>query len=101
MRYQIHQAKAGSGSEYITLTSITVESAALYTINGLIFLVSYAVNSPIQNLALPVLRQTQVHTYVSQQCDNSAKFKIVNCSLVDHLVHFARACMVKGDSCLI
>ncbi|KAF9447766.1 hypothetical protein P691DRAFT_730862 [Macrolepiota fuliginosa MF-IS2] len=59
MRYQMRRVMAGSGSEYISVTSMLVESAALYTVNGLIFLVSYAVNSPIQNLALPVLGQTQ------------------------------------------
>ncbi|KAF9447761.1 hypothetical protein P691DRAFT_638943, partial [Macrolepiota fuliginosa MF-IS2] len=59
MRHQMRQARVGSGSEYVTYTSMTVESAALYTVNGLIFLVSYAVNSPIQNLALPVLGQSQ------------------------------------------
>lgn len=60
MRYQMRRALIDSGSEYISITSMMVESAAIYTANGLIFLVSYAVNSPIQNLALPVLGQTQV-----------------------------------------
>ncbi|KAJ3574053.1 hypothetical protein NP233_g2024 [Leucocoprinus birnbaumii] len=59
MRYQMRNALVGTGTEYISVTSMMVESAAIYTINGLIFLVSYAVNSPIQNLALPVLGQTQ------------------------------------------
>ncbi|KXN91605.1 hypothetical protein AN958_12723 [Leucoagaricus sp. SymC.cos] len=59
MRYQMRRVLVGSGSEYISITSMMIESAALYTTNGLIFLVSYAVNSPIQNLALPVLGQTQ------------------------------------------
>ncbi|XP_006455950.1 hypothetical protein AGABI2DRAFT_180778 [Agaricus bisporus var. bisporus H97] len=59
MRYQIRRATVGSGSEYISITSMMIESAVLYTVNGLIFLVSYAVNSPVQNLALPVLGQTQ------------------------------------------
>ncbi|KAJ3574045.1 hypothetical protein NP233_g2016 [Leucocoprinus birnbaumii] len=49
----------GSGAEYISLTAILVESAALYSINGIILVVSYGINSPIQNLALPVLGQTQ------------------------------------------
>jgi len=59
MRYQMRQVIAGTGSEYISITSMMIESAALYTANGLIFLVSYAVNSPVQNLALPVLGQMQ------------------------------------------
>ncbi|KAF5347960.1 hypothetical protein D9756_010216 [Leucocoprinus leucothites] len=49
----------GSGADCVSVTAMLVESAALYTSNGLIFLVSYAINSPVQNLALPVLGQTQ------------------------------------------
>lgn len=60
MRYKIRKAMPGAGSEYLSVTTMTVESAALYTVTGLIFLVSYGVNSPIQNLALPVLGQVQV-----------------------------------------
>jgi len=59
MRYKIRKAMPGAGSEYLSVTTMTVESAALYTVTGLIFLVSYGVNSPIQNLALPVLGQVQ------------------------------------------
>lgn len=60
MRHKIRKAMPGAGSEYLSVTTMTVESAALYTVTGLIFLVSYGVNSPIQNLALPVLGQVQV-----------------------------------------
>ena len=45
---------------YISVTSMMIESAALYSITGLIFIVSYAVNSNVQNLALPVLGQVMV-----------------------------------------
>jgi hypothetical protein len=60
MRRQVRRANAGGGSEYLSVTSMSVESASLYSINGIIFIVSYGINSPIQNLALPVLGQTQV-----------------------------------------
>jgi hypothetical protein len=60
VRYQVRKLMDYSGIEYISITSMLVESAALYSSSGLIFLVSYALNSPIQNLALPVLGQTQV-----------------------------------------
>lgn len=69
----MRRVMAGSGSEYISITSMMVESAALYTANGLIFLVSYAVNSPIQNLALPVLGQTQVRFPILATWENDAQ----------------------------
>ncbi|KXN91600.1 hypothetical protein AN958_12718 [Leucoagaricus sp. SymC.cos] len=59
MRRQMRQARAGSGSVYVSVAAMAVESASLYSINGIIFVVSYGINSPIQNLALPVLGQTQ------------------------------------------
>ncbi|KAF5347356.1 hypothetical protein D9756_009967 [Leucocoprinus leucothites] len=59
MRRQLRDSRVGSGSEYISVTAMIIESAALYSINGIILVVSYGINSPIQNLALPVLGQTQ------------------------------------------
>ncbi|KAF7312840.1 hypothetical protein MKEN_00967900 [Mycena kentingensis (nom. inval.)] len=44
---------------YVTLSAMLVESATLYSVNGLVFLISYGVNSPVQNLFLPLLGQTQ------------------------------------------
>ncbi|KAJ7756039.1 hypothetical protein DFH07DRAFT_959171 [Mycena maculata] len=48
-----------TSTPYVTVTAMLVESAAIYSINGLVFLISYGVNSPVQNLALPLLGQTQ------------------------------------------
>jgi hypothetical protein len=67
LRYQTRKLINGSGAEYLSGTAMLVESAALYTTNGLIFLVSYALKSPIQNLALPVLGQTQVCPFISMR----------------------------------
>ncbi|KAJ7890170.1 hypothetical protein B0H14DRAFT_3705941 [Mycena olivaceomarginata] len=44
---------------YVTLTAMLVESATLYSVNGLILLISYGLNSAVQHLALPLLGQTQ------------------------------------------
>jgi hypothetical protein len=60
MRSRIQRAIPGGGKDYVSITAMLVESAALYTVNGLFFLISYATNSPIQNLTLPLLGQTQV-----------------------------------------
>jgi hypothetical protein len=63
MRYRLDKlVGARTSTPYVTITAMLVESAALYSINGLIFLVSYGVNSPSQNLWLPLLGQTQVRT---------------------------------------
>ncbi|KAJ7849646.1 hypothetical protein B0H14DRAFT_2509788 [Mycena olivaceomarginata] len=60
MRYRLDKlVGARTSTPYVTITAMLVESAALYSINGLIFLVSYGVNSPSQNLWLPLLGQTQ------------------------------------------
>ena len=40
--------------EYTSLIAIFVESASLYTITSLIYLVAFAVNSNVQNLILPL-----------------------------------------------
>jgi hypothetical protein len=59
----MRETKAGFGSEYSSVATMMIESAALYSITGVIFIVSYGINSPIQNLALPVLGQVQVCGY--------------------------------------
>ncbi|THH08338.1 hypothetical protein EW146_g9025 [Bondarzewia mesenterica] len=42
---------------YTSITAMVVESAALYSITGLIFIICYARNSNVQNIVLPVLGQ--------------------------------------------
>lgn len=44
---------------YTSLVAVLVESAALYSVTGLIFIVSYARNSPFQNIVLPPLGLVQ------------------------------------------
>ncbi|KAF9463671.1 hypothetical protein BDZ94DRAFT_1163508 [Collybia nuda] len=48
-----------SSSPYITVSAMLVESAFIYSSTGLAFLISYAINSPVQNLFLPLLGQVQ------------------------------------------
>ncbi|KAF8209506.1 hypothetical protein K438DRAFT_1711790 [Mycena galopus ATCC 62051] len=60
MRYRLDKLLGGrTSTPYVTIIAMLVESAALYSINGIIFLVSYGVNSPSQNLWMPLLGQTQ------------------------------------------
>ncbi|TDL20989.1 hypothetical protein BD410DRAFT_750293, partial [Rickenella mellea] len=42
---------------YTSIAAMMVESAALFSVTGLIFIICYAHNSSIQNLVLPVLGQ--------------------------------------------
>ncbi|KAH7097197.1 hypothetical protein BKA62DRAFT_833453 [Auriculariales sp. MPI-PUGE-AT-0066] len=56
MRNKIGKAIAGP---YASISAMLIESAALYTISGTIFIISYALNSPVQNLILPTLAQIQ------------------------------------------
>ncbi|KAJ7124098.1 hypothetical protein C8R43DRAFT_1076079, partial [Mycena crocata] len=45
--------------QYVSITAILVESAALYSGWGLVFLICYARNTPFQNILLPPLGQVQ------------------------------------------
>ncbi|KAJ6482591.1 hypothetical protein C8R45DRAFT_1001965 [Mycena sanguinolenta] len=60
MRYRLKKLVGASSSmPYVTTTAMFIESAAIYSINGIIFLVAYGLNDPSQNLWLPLLGQTQ------------------------------------------
>lgn len=48
------------GRTYISIAAMLLESAAPYAIVGLIFIITYARNSNVQNLVLPVLSQIMV-----------------------------------------
>ncbi len=55
-------------STYISIASMLVESATPYAITGLIFIITYARNSNVQNLVLPVLSQIMVSIGYASQC---------------------------------
>ena len=45
---------------YTSLIAVVVESAAVYAVVALVFIVAYWRNSYVQNLALPVMAQVMV-----------------------------------------
>ncbi|PBK76494.1 hypothetical protein ARMSODRAFT_1078617 [Armillaria solidipes] len=47
------------GSHYTSVLAIVIESAALYSLWALIFLITYARNNPVQNILLPPLGQIE------------------------------------------
>lgn len=56
---------ADHGSYYLSLASIFVESAALYTVCALLFLITYAVDSPINQVFLGMTNSgQQIATYL-------------------------------------
>ncbi|KAF8183856.1 hypothetical protein K438DRAFT_1974881 [Mycena galopus ATCC 62051] len=60
--YVRHRTKAlrlHPGGQYISITAMIIESAALYATWGLVFLICYARNTPFQNILLPPLGQVQ------------------------------------------
>ncbi|EJD46575.1 hypothetical protein AURDEDRAFT_136854 [Auricularia subglabra TFB-10046 SS5] len=60
MRYKIGRTnKALAIGPYVSVSAMLIESAFLYSICGLIFLVSFGVGSPVQNLVLPTLAQVE------------------------------------------
>ena len=53
------------GSEYISLAAIVIESAALYSVFALIFIVTYAINNPLNQIFLGVASSAQVKCHHS------------------------------------
>ena len=62
--YMSERAKRAIGREhaatYSSIASMLLESAVPYAVTGLIFIITYARNSNVQNLVLPVLGQIMV-----------------------------------------
>ena len=60
VRRRLSKALSSSHTRtYISVATMLVESAALYSITALIFIITYARNSAVQSLVLPVLGQVQ------------------------------------------
>ena len=60
VRRRLSKALSSSHTRtYISIATMLVESAALYSTTALIFIITYARNSAVQNLVLPVLGQVQ------------------------------------------
>ena len=47
---------------YLSIVTVLVESAALYSIFALLFLITYAINNPINQVMLGIAQATQVST---------------------------------------
>lgn len=61
LRHQIRKVLKSTGNGiYVSLSTVCIESAILYTSVALIFVVNYARNSPATELMLPYLGQVQV-----------------------------------------
>ncbi|KAJ7596643.1 hypothetical protein C8J56DRAFT_292487 [Mycena floridula] len=85
-------------SSYLSFSAMMmIESALIYSSNGLIFLFSYAINCPIQNLALLVLGHTRQsdNVIVRNSSMSSLERKKVHCSSSDHLPVGTGAGMVR------
>ncbi len=65
--YMSERAKRTIGREhaatYTSIATMLVESAVPYAIAGLVFIITYARNSNVQNIALPVLSQIMVRPH--------------------------------------
>ena len=57
--HMLHLPRAHS-KQYLSLATLVIESAALYSMFAIVFLVSYAVNNPINQLWLGVMQAAQV-----------------------------------------
>lgn len=60
LRYNVRGILASSSVPYVSLSGIFVESAFIYTAGTISFLIAYYLQSPLQNLVLPIALQAQV-----------------------------------------
>ena len=49
--------------QYVSIAAMIVESAALYSVFSITFLVLYAINHPVQNIFLQILPQIEVFLF--------------------------------------
>ncbi|KAJ7493678.1 hypothetical protein FB451DRAFT_1122247 [Mycena latifolia] len=60
VRHRIRKSLGSQhSSQYLSITAMLIESAALYATWGMVFLICYARNTPLQNILLPPLGQVQ------------------------------------------
>jgi hypothetical protein len=65
MRYRLRKIMGPKQqSPYLSITAMLVESALLFSICGIAFLISYAYNDPFQNIVLNVTGQVQVGDFL-------------------------------------
>lgn len=59
VRRKVGQLVASS-AQYLSVSAMLIESAALYAVAGIIFLVPWVSQNPVQQLVLPTLVQLEV-----------------------------------------
>jgi len=63
LMYRRHVAttlKIDNGQHYVSLATIFIESAALYSVFALLFIITYAINNPINQIFLTIASSCQV-----------------------------------------
>lgn len=79
-------------SHYLSLATVLVESAALYSVFALLFLITYAVNNPTNQVWLGVAQATQVSYCVCWSEGYPLKHKLsANIDVPDHCPSGGRA----------
>ena len=60
-RWRISRALGSKfGSQYTSIAAMLIESAVIYSAGALLFLVPFALNSPLSNMFIQVLSEIQV-----------------------------------------
>lgn len=90
MRYKLRKVLSADdrNSPYTSLSAMLIESAFLYAVTALIFIITFAKNDPVQNLVLPVLGQVQVWFY---------PLKLIDYFNTIHLTSQSRLCWSRWE----
>lgn len=86
-RTLIKRMTADHAKHYVSLASIIVESAAMYSVFALVFLITYAVNNPVNQIFLGFASFTQVSSWLcfgTEMIRLTASF-LANLFLSNHL----------------
>jgi hypothetical protein len=59
-RRHVTRTLINDGQHYVSLATIVIESAALYSTFALLFIITYAVNNPINQIFLTIASSSQV-----------------------------------------
>ena len=64
-RTVVQAVSAEYARHYVSLVAVLIESAALYSVFALVFLITYAVNNPLNQIALAIAQASQqISTYM-------------------------------------
>ena len=64
-RTVVQAMSAEYARHYVSLVAVLIESAALYSVFALVFLITYAVNNPLNQIALAIAQASQqISTYM-------------------------------------